>query len=378
MTAPKALSDFETIKDLPAGELSSLLRVSESLAASLDQDVVLQTAIESAAQVLHLETGAIYLLDEQVLYLGATTPPLPDDFPDEFRLTNIRHHPHIARAVTEAQPVYLPDAGRASLTAEERAVVEARGLRSILYIPLMLEGSALGVLIVGSVGRLRHFTEHQIRLCRTLSSLIAMSVTNARLFTSVQEAYRQLTRAYDATLEGWSLALDMRDKATQGHTQRVTQLTLALARRMGVPDADLVHIRRGALLHDIGKMAIPDSILRHPDALSDDKRGEMQKHPELAYKFLLKIDYLLPALDIPYCHHEKWDGSGYPRGLKGKEIPLAARIFAVVDVFDALVSQRDYREALAPTEALEYIRSQSGQHFDPAVVTAFLDLMQAK
>jgi HD-GYP domain-containing protein (c-di-GMP phosphodiesterase class II) len=372
------LSEFETVKQLPPGKLLSLLRVSETLVASLDLDVVLQTAIESAVQVLRLDTGAIYLLDEEVLYLGATTPPLPADFRDEFRLTNLRNHPHIAEAVAEAHPVYVRDARKESFSPDEEAIARARQLRSILYIPLLLEGNGVGVLIVGSTARIHRFTAYEVSLCRTLSSLIALSVTNARLFTSVQQAYRQLTRAYDATLEGWSLALDMRDKATQGHTQRVTDMTLALARRMRVPEPSLIHIRRGALLHDIGKMAIPDAILRHPDALSEDKRGEMQKHPELAYRFLLHIDYLRPALDIPYCHHEKWDGSGYPRGLKGEQIPLAARIFAVVDVFDALVSQRDYREPLSREEALGYIRDQSGRHFDPAVVTAFLRMMEAE
>ena len=377
MTPTQPLSDLRVMSRLPARELSTLLKVSESLAVSLDLDRVLQTAIESAVRVLQLKTGAIYLLDEEVLYLGATTPPLPRNFPDEFRLANIGDHPHIRRAIRTHRTIYLADARDARLSASEKAVSEARGLRSILYIPLMLEQEPVGVLIVGSTHRLRRFTAHERSLCRILSSMIALSVANARLFTSVQQASRAMTRAYDATLEGWSLALEMRDQATMGHTQRVTEMTLALAARMGISKGSLEHIRRGALLHDIGKMAIPDSILSNTGRLSEHDWGIMQKHPELAYNFLLHIDYLLPVLDIPYCHHERWDGTGYPRGLKGEQIPLAARIFAVVDVFDALTSERSYRKAWPRQKAIDYIRRQSGKHFDPQVVAAFLKQLEA-
>jgi putative nucleotidyltransferase with HDIG domain len=164
----------------------------------------------------------------------------------------------------------------------------------------------------------------------------------------------------------------MRDKETEGHTQRVTVLTQRLARSMGVSDDELVHIRRGALLHDIGKMAISDTILRKPAKLTDEERTVMQKHPEHAYDMLKRIDFLYPAIPIPYCHHEKWDGSGYPRRLKGEEIPFPARIFPVIDVYDALVSDRPYRKAMPVDQVRDMIRSDSGKHFDPQVVEAFL------
>jgi GAF domain-containing protein len=230
---------------LPARELSTLLKVSESLAVSLELDRVLQTAIESAVRVLRLDTGAIYLLDEEVLYLGAAAPPLPRNFPDEFRLASLGDHPHIRRAIRTQRTIYLPDARVARLSASEKAVSEARSLRSVLYIPLLLEGEPVGVLIVGSTRRLHKFTTHERALCRILSSMIALSVANARLFASVQQASKAMTRAYDATLEGWSLALEMRDQATMGHTQRVTHMTLALASEMGIPEGSLEHIRRG-------------------------------------------------------------------------------------------------------------------------------------
>ncbi|MGC9063072.1 MAG: HD-GYP domain-containing protein [bacterium] len=191
-------------------------------------------------------------------------------------------------------------------------------------------------------------------------------------------ANRELLRAYDKTLEGWAYALDLRDKETEGHSQRVTELTLRIAKKMGVRDEDLIHIRRGALLHDMGKIGIPDNILLKPDKLSEEEWEIMKKHPVYAYQMLSRIEYLRPALDIPYCHHEKWDGSGYPRGLKGEEIPLAARIFAVADVFDALTSDRSYRKAWTKESAIEYIKGEAGKHFDPRVVDAFLKVIEEK
>ena len=183
-----------------------------------------------------------------------------------------------------------------------------------------------------------------------------------------------LAQAYEETLEGWSRAMDYRDKETEGHTQRVTQMSLAIAQSMGLTDTELMHMRRGALLHDMGKMAIPDSILLKRDTLSDEEWIIMRKHPEFAYEMLRSISFLHQALEIPYCHHEKWDGTGYPRGLKGEEIPLSARIFAVADVWDALRYDRPYRMGWTAEKVLEYIREQSGRHFDPHVVEVFLKI----
>jgi putative nucleotidyltransferase with HDIG domain len=195
------------------------------------------------------------------------------------------------------------------------------------------------------------------------------------MFTDLQRSNADLVLSYDTTLEGWSRALELRDKETEGHTQRVADLTVRLARAVGVREDELVHIRRGALLHDIGKMGIPDSILRKPDPLSDDEWKIMRRHPDHAYELLAPIAYLRPAIDIPYCHHEKWDGSGYPRGLKGEQIPLAARIFAVADVWDALRSDRPYRRAWSEARAQAHIRKQAGRHFDSHVVEIFLELV---
>jgi putative nucleotidyltransferase with HDIG domain len=208
----------------------------------------------------------------------------------------------------------------------------------------------------------------------TLAGQAAVAIDHATLLQSMQRSNVELVRAYDTTLEGWARALELRDKETEGHAQRVTELTVHLARRMGIGEAELAHIRRGALLHDIGKMGIPDSILLKPGPLTDDEWMIMRQHPTFAYDLLTPVAYLRMALDIPYCHHEKWDGTGYPRGLKGDQIPLAARIFTVVDIWDALRFDRPYRKGWPEDRVREYIRSLSGTQFDPQVVDVFLNL----
>ncbi|HEY9089061.1 MAG TPA: HD domain-containing phosphohydrolase [Anaerolineaceae bacterium] len=184
-------------------------------------------------------------------------------------------------------------------------------------------------------------------------------------------AQRNLTAAYDDLLQGLTRALELRDQDTEGHSQRVTQLTVDLARQLGMPESEIGELWRGALLHDIGKIGIPDAILNNPGQLSADEVQVMHRHPIYAYELLRKIEYLRNSIDIPYCHHERWDGSGYPRGLRGEEIPLAARVFALADVWDALRSDRPYRRAWSDEEAWEHICAQSGKHFDPRVVEAF-------
>ena len=192
----------------------------------------------------------------------------------------------------------------------------------------------------------------------------------------LREANTRLLAAYEATIEGWSHALDLRDRETEGHSRRVTQLTIKLAQMLGMSDEEIMHIRRGALLHDMGKIGVPDSILHKPAALTDEEWIIMRKHPQFVYDMLSSVEYLRPALYIPYCHHEKWDGTGYPRGLKGEHIPLAARLFAVADVWDALTSDRPYRPAWPQEEALIFIREQSGSHFDPQVVDLFFRVIE--
>ena len=192
----------------------------------------------------------------------------------------------------------------------------------------------------------------------------------------LREANAQLLNAYEATIEGLSHALDLRDRETEGHSRRVTEVTVKLAQALNFSDEEIIHMRRGALLHDIGKIGIPDSILHKPDSLTEEEWTNMRKHPQFAYDMLSPIEYLRPALAIPYSHHEKWDGTGYPRGLKGEEIPMSARLFAIADVWDAVTSDRPYRAAWTEEQATAYIREQSGKHFDPQVVDLFFKVVE--
>lgn len=212
-----------------------------------------------------------------------------------------------------------------------------------------------------------------------LFSLIALCILSVGSYLTSSiliKAISDTVRAYDETIQGWANALEMRDSETMGHSQRIVELTLTLAKKLGVQDIDLVHIRRGALLHDIGKMGIPDAILHKPGMLTEAEWVIMRKHPIYARDYLSSISYLAPALDIPCFHHERWDGTGYPQGLKGEAIPLAARIFAVVDVWDAVTSQRPYLETWSKEKALTHIQEQAGKHFDPRIVDAFVELIK--
>jgi len=192
----------------------------------------------------------------------------------------------------------------------------------------------------------------------------------------LREANAQLLNAYEATIEGLSHALDLRDRETEGHSRRVTEVTVKLAQALNFSEEEILHMRRGALLHDIGKIGIPDSILHKPDSLTEEEWTNMRKHPQFAYDMLSPIEYLRPALVIPYSHHEKWDGTGYPRGLKGEEIAMSARLFAIADVWDAVTSDRPYRAAWTEEQAAAYIREQSGKHFDPQVVELFFKVVE--
>ena len=280
-------------------------------------------------------------------------------------------------AAIQRRVVSLPDLqgarenfSRSSLLADEKFV-------SHYVAPLVAKGQVKGVLEIFTRKRL-DATQEWLDFFETLSTQAAIAIDSASLFNNLQRSNTELRLAYDATIEGWSRALDLRDKETEGHTQRVTEMALRLAGETGMSDMEKLELRRGALLHDIGKMGVPDSILLKPGELTEAEWEVMRRHPGLAYEMLAPITYLKQALDVPYCHHEKWDGSGYPRGLKGEQIPLSARIFAVVDVYDALTSDRPYRAAWSPEDACRFIREQSGKHFDPQVVKIFIESNMAK
>jgi len=278
---------------------------------------------------------------------------------------------YAGRAVSERQIVHIPNLVREKNIPFSRMLLAGEGFVSYYGVPLIAKGQVKGVLEIFHRVPLEP-DEEWLGFLQALGGQAAIAIDNATLFDSLQRSNTELALAYNATIEGWSRALDLRDKETEGHTQRVADMTVSLARAFGMSEEELVQVRWGALLHDIGKMGVPDRILFKPSALTEEEWEVMRRHPTLAHEMLSPVRYLRAALDIPYCHHEKYDGTGYPRGLKGAQIPLTARIFAVVDVWDALNSDRPYRAAWPAEKAREHIRSLAGTHLDPKVVEMFL------
>lgn len=353
-------------------QVQSLRTIEQAIIASLDLRLTLDILLDHVTAHLDVDAAAVLLFNPLTRILSHAASC-------GFQAAEIQHvcmrmgEGYAGRAAQERCIVSVPDVFqeggcvRATLMARE-------GLTAYYGVPLIARGQVKGVLELFRYTPLMPDQEW-LDFLQSLSRQAAIAIDNATLFEELDQKNRELTHAYDATLEGWVRALDMRDSETEGHTQRVTMLTEQLARKMGIGDDELAHIRRGALLHDIGKIAIPDSILRKPGPLTDEELEIMHRHPQYAYELLSPIPFLHPALDIPYCHHEKWDGTGYPRGLKGEQIPLKARIFAVVDVWDALLSDRPYRPGWSEENARDYISNQAGKHFDPQVVEVFLGMI---
>ena len=351
--------------------MEALAGVGSVINSSLGLKKVLDEVMDTLIVLMKAERGFLMLKDEKgdfrvQIARDAKNQDLTEDV---FSISK-----SIVRQVLERGETVLTTNARTDPRFEQQASVAAYQLLSILCAPLKVKDELIGVIYVDKLAQTWIFSSDELELISMFANQAAVAIDNARLFDGLQASNEELQEAYHATLEGWVRALDLRDKETEGHTKRVTALTEKLARKMGMDENALVHIQRGALLHDIGKMAIPDGILLKPAALSPEERTLIEMHPVYAYEMLTPIRFLSPALDIPYCHHEKWDGTGYPRGLSGDTIPLAARIFAVVDVWDALVSDRPYRKAMKPEDVKRKLREDSGRHFDPQVVDAFLEL----
>jgi len=282
---------------------------------------------------------------------------------------------YAGKAILERRIIHIPNLMETDSGLAQPLSGKSEEFNDYYCVPLLVKGKVEGVLEIFHRSALAGGPDW-LDFLETLAGQAVIAMDNATLFEDLQHSNNELFQAYDATIEGWSHALDLRDKETEGHSLRVTEMTLELARKFGFPDEQLRYIRWGALLHDIGKMGVPDNILFKPDQLSDQEWESMKKHPVFAFEMLSPITYLKSSLDIPYCHHEKWDGTGYPRGLKGEAIPLAARLFAVVDVWDALRSDRPYRKAWTTEKTLEHIKSLSGTYFDPKVVEYFLEIIE--
>ena len=361
----------QTVKQVE--RLAALRSIDLAISSVFELQVTLTIVINEVIKQLQVDAACILLMQpgnrlEYAVGQGFYTRNI--------EATNLRiTEGNAGRAVMERRIVEVPDLEnidgkfvRAQLLADERFI-------SYYAVPLITKGEVQGVLEI--FHRTRLAPNHEwLNFLETLGGQAAIAIENSMLFQDLQRSNFELAMAYDATIEGWSRALDLRDRETEGHTQRVTDMTLKLARKMGLSEERLILIKRGALLHDIGKMGVPDYILHKPEQLSEEEQAIMRKHPQLAYDMLEPIAYLRDALNIPYCHHEKWDGSGYPRALAGTQIPLEARLFAIVDVWDALTTDRPYRKSWPRKKALKYIREQSGKYFDPKLVEMFLKEME--
>ncbi len=352
-------------------QVGALMEIGGTINSSLETRRVLEEVMDSLIALVGAERGFLMLKEPNgELQIRVARGMERDSLKDEpFSASR-----SIARQVAESGEAVVTTNAQDDPRFVNQKSVAAFRLLSILCAPLKIKEELIGVIYVDNRVHKGLFGAEELDLIRAFANQAAVALHNAQLFEALQESKAELDFAYQATLEGWVRAIDMRDKETEGHTLRVTALTQKLAKAMGIEGEELMHITRGALLHDIGKMAIPDGILLKPGPLSPEERLIMQKHPQYAYEMLSPIKFLHPAIDIPYCHHEKWDGSGYPRGLKGERIPLAARIFAVADVWDALTSDRPYRKGIAPAEVRRQIQELAGTHFDPRVAKVFLSL----
>ncbi len=356
--------------------LTSLREIDMAISGSVDLEKTMEVLLDQLLDSLEVHAACVLEFNPITQTLGYVSSK---GFQTKsLQHTSLRIGEGLAgRAAQERSLIHIPDLRIQETSLLRSPHFEKENFITYLAHPLIAKGELVGVLEVFHRDHLIPDPEW-INFLDGLARMAAIAIDRLKLFNDLSQSNLELQHAYDATIQGWARAIELRDMGTSEHSQRVVAITLNLARKMGVDENTLTHIRRGAMLHDIGKMAIPDGILLKAGKLTDDEWKLMKKHPQYAYDMLSNIEYLRPALDIPYCHHERWDGTGYPRGLAGDAIPLAARIFAVVDVWDALQSDRSYRDAWSITEAAQYLKEESGKHFDPQIVTAFLELVGEK
>lgn len=351
-------------------KLEGLRFIDTTINASLDLKHTLDIVLKVVADLLDVDAADILLYKPNLKRLtfaggtGFTTEAL--------KHSNLKlGEGYASKAVIEEKMVHIPDINKDGENLfKDSKDFRKEGFTSYFGAPLIAKGEVKGVLEIFMKSEPKG-KDDWIDFYETLAGQTAIALDNALMYDTLKHSNLNLLNAYDSTLEGWTKALDMRDKETEGHSQRVAEMTLAVAATMGIEEGTLADLRRGALLHDIGKIGIPDSILHKPGPLNVEEWKVMYKHPELAFEMLFPIEFLRSAIDIPYCHHEKIDGTGYPRGLKGDNIPIGARIFAAVDIFDALTSVRPYRPAWSKEKAMEHIKSLSGTHLDNEIVDIF-------
>ena len=351
--------------------LSTLRRVDDTILSNLDTRNLVELLLNEFTSSLDVDGATITIFSnetdlENYYHQYGTTKP-DENYPKESAsyvaactnvlvIQNAKKGMHSRRTYPVHHPIHDP------------------AMVGYAVAPLNNKNVQLGIVELLSKKEII-WDREQIEFFEVLTNQLAIAIDKVNMVLNLRLSNENLMLAYQQTLEGWSRAMDLRDQETENHTQRVTSLTLKLGQKAGFSDEQLLQVRRGALLHDIGKLGVPDEILLKNGSLTDEEWTIMRQHPEEARRLIEPIEYLRPAIIIPYYHHEKWDGSGYPQKLKGEDIPIEARIFSVVDVWDALTSNRPYRGALDPTEVARYIKEQSGIHFDPEIVDLFLELL---
>ncbi len=353
--------------------LKALYDIDQAILGSINLQTTLNVVLDKLLHNLELDAGDILLYQpimhtlEYVTGYGFKT--------EAFREITVRiGEGQAGKVALERQITHITDLTLETVRHERAKLIQQEKFKVYFGIPLIAKGELVGVLEVFHRSPLDPSPEW-IDFLETLAGQAAIAVDNAQLFEGLQRSNLELIQAYDKTLEGWAKALELKDHETEGHSRRVIEMTMSLAVMMDIEEEKLIHVKRGALLHDIGKMGIPDDILQKEGPLDDQEWEFMKQHPQFAHDLLSEINHLKPALEIPYCHHEKWDGTGYPRGLEGEQIPLAARIFALVDVYDALTSDRPYRNAWPRDKVIKYINDQAGKHFDPKITEVFLNFI---
>ncbi len=355
-------------------QLGALRNIDNAITGAFDLRPILQIFLEETVTQLSVDAASVLLLDRHMKTLQCVDRRGFQS--GALQYSNLRlGEGYAGKAAMERRIIRVENIREEASEFYNSPLLFKENFIAYYGVPLIAKGEVKGVL------EIFHRTPLEVdaswlTFLETLAGQAAIAIDNATMFDDLQRSNLELLQAYDATLEGWVAALDMRDNETKDHTQRVTEATLRLAQFIGVAGEKLLHIKRGGLLHDIGKISIPDRVLLKPGKLTEEEWEIMKQHPVYAQRFLSKVEYLRPALDIPYCHHEKWDGTGYPQGLKGQQIPLAARIFAVIDVWDALSSDRPYRKALPLNEVIEYIKAEKNKYFDPEIVDAFFELIE--
>lgn len=352
--------------------LKVLNSVGKAVNSSLELQITLDVLLSEVTSQLNIDAASILILNQQTQTLEYVASK-------GFRSSALKYtrlklgESNAGLAAIEKRVITIPNLKDETGGFEHSELFSKEDFVTYIAVPLIAKGELKGVLELFHRSHLGSDPEW-LEFLETIANEASIAIDNATLYEKLQSSNFELSHAYDSTIEGWARALELKDKDTEGHTQRVTEMTLRMARGLGIGDNELVHIKRGALLHDMGKMGIPDSILLKPGPLSEHEWETMKLHPVLAYNMLHPIEYLRPAMEIPHCHHEKWDGTGYPTGLKGDKIPFSARIFAVVDVWDALSSNRPYRSGWPKDKIQAHISSLSGTHFDPKIIETFFKM----